>query len=131
MKSSKKLTAYKQAKQDRLEASEIVTDIREKIKEIGSIEVGSTITINADSSDKQFVYAVGVLMNQTAGATALGFTESDYAEKLVQVTALWNLKKDLKPWDDYAYALRRYEQEVYALLNDDELFQLLERPVKK
>jgi hypothetical protein len=131
MKSSKKLTAYKQAKQDRLEASQIVTDIREKIKEIGSIEVGSTITINDDSSDKQFVYAVGVLMNQTAGAELLGFTESDYAEKLAKVTALWNLNKDLKPWHDYAFALRRYEQEVYALLNDDELFQLLERPVKK
>lgn len=131
MKSSKKLTAYKQAKQDRLEASEIVTDIHEKIEELGSIEVGSTITITANSTDKQFVYAVGVLMSQTAGAEALGFTESDYAEKLAQVTALWNLKKDLKPWNDYVYALRRYEQEVYALLNDDELFQLLERPVKK
>lgn len=131
MKSSKKLTAYKQAKQDRLDASEIVTDIREKIKELGSIEVGSTITISANSSDKQFVYAVGVLMSQTAGAQALGFTESDYAEKLAKVTALWNLNKDLKPWDDYVYALRRYEHEVYALLNDDELFQLLERPVKK
>ena len=131
MKSSKKLTAYNQAKQDRLEATEIVTNIREKIKELGSIEIGSTITITANSSDKQFIYAVGVLMSQTAGATALGFTESDYAEKLAQVTALWDLRKDLKPWDDYAYALRRYEQEVYALLNDDELFQLLERPVKK
>ena len=131
MKSSKKLTAYKQAKQDRLEASEIVTDIHEKIEELGSIEVGSTITITANSTDKQFVYAVGVLMSQTAGAEALGFTESDYAEKLAQVTALWNFKKDLKPWNDYVYALRRYEQEVYALLNDDELFQLLERPVKK
>lgn len=131
MKSSKKLTAYKQAKQDRLEATEIVTDIRKKMEELGNIEVGSTITVTASSSDKQFIYAVGVLMSQTAGATALGFTESDYAEKLAQVTALWNLKKDLKPWDDYAYALRRYEQEVYALLNDDELFQLLERPVKK
>ena len=131
MKSSKKLTAYKQAKQDSLEASEIVTSIREKIKETSSIEVGSTITINADSSDKQFIYAVGILMSQTAGAQALGFTESDYAEKLAQVTALWNLKKELKPWTDYVYALRRYEQEVYALLNDDELFQLLEYPVKK
>jgi hypothetical protein len=131
MKSSKKLTAYKQAKQDRLEATEIVTDIREKIKELGNVEVGSTITVTSSSSDKQFIYAVGVLMSQTAGAEALGFTESDYAEKLAQVTALWNLKKDLKPWDDYGYALRRYEQEVYALLNDDELFQLLERPVKK
>ena len=79
MKSSKKLTAYKQAKQDRLEATEIVNEIREKIKELGSIEVGSTITITARSSDKQFIYAVGVLMSQTAGATALGFTESYYA----------------------------------------------------
>ena len=131
MKSSKKLTAYKQAKQDRLEATEIVTDIREKIKELGNVEVGSTITVTSSSSDKQFIYAVGVLMSQTAGAEALGFTESDYAEKLAQVTALWNLKKDLKPWEDYGYALRRYEQEVYALLTDDELFQLLERPVKK
>lgn len=131
MKSSEKLTAYKQAKQDRLEATEIVDQIREKIKELGNIEVGSTITITADSTDKQFVYAVGVLMSQTAGAEALGFTESDYAEKLAKVTELWNLKKDLKPWADYGYALRRYEQEVYALLNDDELFQLLERPVKK
>lgn len=131
MKTSKKLTAYKQAKQDRLEASEIVDHISEKIEELGSIEVGSTISITACSTDKQFVYAVGVLMSQTAGAEALGFTESDYAEKLARITALWNLKKDLKPWNDYVYALRRYEQEVYALLNDDELFQLLEYPVKK
>jgi hypothetical protein len=131
MKSSKKLTAYKQAKQDRLEASQIVTDIREKIKEIGSIEVGSTITINAESSDKQFVYAVGVLMNQTAGAELLGFTESDYAEKLAKVTALWNLNKELNPWRDYTYALKVYEMQVHELLSDDELFQLLERPVKK
>ena len=131
MKTLDKLTAYKQAKQDRLEASEIVDHISKKIEELGSIEVGSTISITACSTDKQFVYAVGVLMSQVAGAEALGFTESDYAEKLAQVTSLWNLKKDLKPWNDYVYALRRYEQEVYALLNDDELFQLLEYPVKK
>lgn len=131
MKSSKKLTAYNQAKQDRSDANEIVTNIREKIKEIGCIVVGSTITVSEDSSDKQFIYAVGVLMSQTAGAVALGFTESDYAEKLAQVTELWNLKKELKPWVDYAFALRRYEQEIYALLSDDELFQLLEYPVKK
>lgn len=131
MKSLDKLTAYKQAKQDRLEASEIVAHIREKIEELGNIEVGSTITITASSTDKQFVYAVGVLMSQTAGAEALGFTESDYAEKLAKITALWNFNKDLKPWDDYVCALRRYEQEVYSLLSDDELFQLLEYPVKK
>ena len=131
MKSSKKLTAYNQAKQDRSDANEIVANIREKIKEIGCIVVGSTITVSEDSSDKQFIYAVGVLMSQTAGAVALGFTESDYAEKLAQVTELWNLKKELKPWVDYAFALRRYEQEIYALLSDDELFQLLEYPVKK
>lgn len=131
MKTLDKLTAYKQAKQDRLEASQIVTDIREKIKEIGSIEVGSTITINADSSDKQFVYAVGVLMSQSAGAEALGFTESDYAEKLAKVTALWNLNKELNPWRDYAYDLKVYEMQVHGLLSNDELFQLLEYPVKK
>lgn len=130
MKNSKKVLAYKQAKQDRIDAQGIVKDIRERIKGIDVITVSSAVSISLGSTDKQFVYAVGVLESQISGATKLGIEAFDYDLKLLRLMDLWNLSQELKPWDTYSIQLYQYEKEVYALLSDDELFQLMEYPTK-
>ena len=131
MKSSKKLVAYKKAQADYKDASAVVDEIREKISKIGSIDISSNLSIDKHSSEKQFLYALGIVSNQAWVCPLLGIPETDYKEKVDQVTALWNLMQELKAWVDYARELRNYEHALEDLLDNDDKFQLLEYPVKK
>lgn len=130
MKTSKKLNAYVQAKADYEFAMETVRSIEEKFKEIGSIVIGSTITVDRKSSDKQFIYAMGLLTSQVNACQELGIPSGEYLELRESVSTLYQLIKEYKPWEDYAREIYRYKREVYAMLNDDELFTLLEYPAK-
>ena len=131
MKSSKKLVAYKKAQADYKDASAVVDGIREKISKIGSIDISSNLSIDKHSSEKQFLYALGIVSNQAWVCPLLGIPETDNKEKVDQVTALWNLMQELKAWVDYARELRNYEHALEDLLDNDDKFQLLEYPVKK
>ena len=131
MKSSKKLVAYKKAQADYKDASVVVDGIREEMDKVGSIGVVSNVTIDLHSSEKQFVYALGILGNQIAGCTLLDLPVDLYIERRDKITALWKLIQEWKAWVDYAKELRNYEHALEDLLDSDDRFQLLEYPVKK
>ena len=131
MKSSEKLVAYKKAQADYKDALAVVDGIREEISKAGSISVSSNLTIDKHSSEKQFLYALGILSNQIAGCPLLNLPDADYIESRDRITALWKLKQEEKAWVDYAGELRVYQYELEDLLDNDDKFQLLEYPVKK
>jgi hypothetical protein len=131
MKLSKKLVAYNKAKADYSEVRAVVEGIREVIESIGSIEVSSSITITKDSSERQFIYAVGILSNQVIGCMKLGISRDEYDKQLNNIIQLSRFLKDLKEWQVYMRDLELYEHRIYSLLDNDELFQLIEYPVKK
>lgn len=130
MKTSKKLNAYVQAVADYEFAVDTVNSMEEKFKEIGSIVIGSTITVDRKSSDKQFIYAMGLLTSQVNACQELGIPSGEYLELRESVSTLYQLIKEYKPWEEYAREIQLYKREVYAMLNDDELFTLLEYPAK-
>lgn len=131
MKSSEKLVAYKKAQADYKEALAVVDTIRWKIELIGSIDVSSNLSIDKRSSEKQFLYALGILSNQIAGCPLLNLPDAEYIEKRDSITALWELKQEDMAWADYVGELQEYQYKLRNLLDNDDKFQLLEYPVKK
>ena len=131
MKSSEKLVAYKKAQADYNDASAVVDGIREEISKIGSIDISSNLTIDRRSSERQFLYALGILGSQIAGCPLLNLPDAGYIEGRDKITALWKLKQEEKAWVDYAGELRVYQYTLEDLLDNDDKFQLLEYPVKK
>ena len=131
MKSSEKLVAYKKAQADHKEAIAVVDGIREEMSKTGSINVSSNLSIDIHSSQKQFLYALGILSNQIAGCPLLNLPDASYIESRDKITALWKLIQEWQSWVVYAGELREYEYALEDLLDSDDRFQLLEYPVKK
>jgi hypothetical protein len=126
----KKLDAYKQAKADLEFATETRVGIVRALETLGSISVNSSITINSNSSDKQYVYAISILNNQIVASKELGMDTKEFEDSKTAVILIRNASKEYRAWDDYYHELHDYANKVRKLLSDDELFQLLEAPVK-
>ena len=126
----KKLDAYKQAKADLEFATETRAGIARALETLGSISVNSSITINSLSSDKQYVYAISILNNQIIASKELGMDTKEFEDSKTAVILIRNASKEYKAWEKYCHELHDYVNKVHKLLSDDELFQLLETPVK-
>jgi len=126
----KKLEAYKQAKADLIFATDVVSNLSEEIKEIGTLTVTSSTFIKADSSDKQIIYAVGVLNAQLQACKELGIDSTEIESTKSKVIQLKKLIADHTAWLNYCCDLRHYADSVHKLLDENDLFALLEVPVR-
>ena len=126
----KKLEAYKQAKADFKFAAEVVNNLGETIKEIGIVEVSNSITVTRSSSDKQMIYAVGILNAQLQACKELGVDSTELESNKAKIIELRKLSNDYDSWKDYRDDIYSYAQDIYKLLDKDDLFALLEAPVK-
>jgi hypothetical protein len=125
----KKLEAYKQAVSDLNTAKEILSNLDNNLCNI-KISVNSSITINSDSSDKQYIYAISILNNQIKACEELDLDSTEYMEAKQQVLETRKLSDERKAWYIYYHQLIDYKSSIYNLLDDKELFSLLETPVK-
>jgi hypothetical protein len=126
----KKLEAYKQAKADFEFAQEMCSQLMESINSIPEIYVNNNISIDKGSSDKQYVFAIGVLNSQINASKELGMDSKDYEESKANVLKLKLVCADYIAWETYRQELSNYKRELHNLLDKDDLFQLLEAPVK-
>jgi|688.fasta_scaffold02394_15 hypothetical protein len=131
MKSSEKLKAYKQSQADYNDASAVIDGIRKQSSEIRDISVSSNLVIDRASTERQFLFALGILSQQITSCPLLNLPDAEYIEKRDKITALWKLMQEEKAWVQYASELRRYTYELEDLLDSDDKFQLLEYPKKK
>lgn len=126
----KKLDAYKQAKADYEFAKEMCAKLMESLGAIPEIVINTNISINRTSSDKQYVFAIGVLNSQINACKELGMDSKDYEEAKANVLKLRLVHADYTDWQDYLHLLGKYKHDLHNLLDKDELFELLEVPVK-
>lgn len=126
----KKLKAFNQAVLDIDFADSVITGLSEEIQEIGTIEIGSTVTLKSGSSSKQFIYGVGILNNQITACEELGIDPAEYKQMKSNAIALKGLVEELDNWRRFLYSLQDYKSELFALLDDKERFQLMEYPTK-
>lgn len=125
-----KLTVYRRALEDVLVAKEVIAELNETVTGINSISVSSSVTINSTSSDKQYIYAIGIINSQIKASVELGIDTSELHDMKNIVFKLRTRTKELSDWTNYLAELEKYSKQVHALLNEDELFQLLEYPQK-
>lgn len=126
----KKLNAYKQACADVETAEVICEELNVKLKELGTINVNNSISVEYHSSDKQFVYALGVLNSQIEASKELGMDCEELEKKKSSLFEMRTVSTDVKVWLQYFMELRRYKDGIERLLSDTEKFLLLVYPTK-
>jgi hypothetical protein len=126
----KKLHAFQQATTDYTSAKEIVNTISAQILEIGNLNISTSLNINERSTDKQFIFAIGLLTNQMIACNELGLPDTEYRELKAKVQVMHHLRNELKVWQEYTDELAYYKRRVYDLLSDSERFELLDKPTR-
>lgn len=127
---SPKLKAYKTAKADYAFASETVSALKSVGSELGILAVGASLSISYESSDKQFIYGIGIINQQLTACHELGMSDEEYRQVKATIIQMSEIRTQLQGWKVYARELCDYCSDVYNLLSDDELFTLLEKPTK-
>lgn len=129
MKPSKKLIAFNKATQDIKDVSIITEEFCDKIREIGSITISSNLRIDVGSSERQFLYALGILNHQISSCPLLNISDAEYVQKRDAIITLWKLIQEKREWIQYEHDLHVYRVRVEKLLDDNDKFLLLEYPV--
>jgi hypothetical protein len=130
MKSSKKLTAYKKALAEIADTRLILDGISDKLKETGEIYISSNVILQPNSSDKQYIFALGVLNSQINASKELGIDSKELDERKAVLLSNRTLWKEREEWHQYHFELTHYVHDLKKLLSDDDKFQLLEYPQK-
>lgn len=125
-----KLESYINTLADLAFAKEQASTLRNELDAIDTIQVNSSISINANSSDKQYVYAISILNNQILACEELGIDPKEYQDNKVLVLTIKNTVALCRDWQKYSVELYEYSQAIHKLLSNDELFSLLKTPVK-
>lgn len=120
----KKLLAYKKAESELAVLLEKRVALTEELGKTRVIQISSTLSITENSSDSQYVFAIGVLNSQINSAWELGIEGKDYLEKKASVLQFRKLAEEKKELDKHYNDLYRYKCEVYELLTKTELFAL-------
>ena len=126
--SSEKLDAFIKAQAEREDASAVLENLYSKIKEVDYVAVGSTITITRTSSEKQFLYALGILNNTITSCKQLNVSDKEYVESRDRIINLWNLSKEYNEWCIYNAELGNYVDSIKRLLTNEDKFHLLNYP---
>lgn len=127
----KKLQAYKQSLIDLDFARETISAMLEKVHAIGNLTISSTVTLKVDSSDIQFIYAIGILNSQILACKELGIDTLSRIKTKEDCKDLRVLSKTLSDWREFRDELRNYNNEVFELLDEKERFSLLDYPTIK
>lgn len=127
----KKLMAYKKAEAELAILFEERKALNEEINKVRFIEISTTLSITVNSTDKQYLYAVGLLNSQIATANELGMDATEYLEKKEAVVNYRKLTQKKAELDTYYNELRSYKCDTYELLSKAELFALKVYPKRK
>jgi hypothetical protein len=111
-------------------AKDYVKSLRLELEDLDTVQVNGTISISAGSSDKQYVYAISILNNQMLACKELGINTKEYEDMKVSVLSIKNTTALHRDWQKYSVELYEYSQAIHKLLDNDELFSLLQAPVK-
>jgi len=126
----KKLKAFRQAVKDQRFSTEIIEELRSQLRAIKSIKVGSSLTIDLNSTDNQYTYALGVLKQRLEASIELGVSTVDVKEDIDSLKTMFKLSRELQQWLTYDKELYTYMISLEELLSPTERFELLEKPCK-
>ena len=125
---SEKVKALIKAQAKREDATAILDNLYVKIQDVDYVVVDSTITITRTSSEKQFLYALGILNNTIASCKQLNVSDKEYVESRDRIVNLWNLSKEYNEWCVYSAELGNYVDSIKRLLTNEDKFHLLNYP---
>ena len=124
-----KLEQYNQSILDIDTCKKQIDEISSKIDKKRNVQLGQ-LMVNFYSTDKQFVFGIGVLSSRIKASEELGITDSESKEDKDFLLSMFKLKKDVKAWEEYLLELNIYSYTMHDLLSNDEKASLLKYPSK-
>ena len=126
-----KVDAYKQAVVDFKHTIDNHKLLADEANGIGTISVTTNLSINRDSSEKMFVFAIVVVKSNISSCKELGIDPSDYKERLETIKRLFQLQKEIHKLVTFKDELYLYKNELFNILTKEEKFLTMEYPTKK
>jgi len=126
----KKLKAFRQAVADQAFATAVIDGLRTQLRAMKNIQIGSSLTIEPNSSDSQYTYGLGVLKQRLEVSVELGISTVEVKEQIDHIKTMFKLSRELQQWLVYDKELHYYVISLEELLSPTEKFELLEKPCK-
>jgi len=126
----KKLKAFRQAVADQAFATAVIEGLRKQLRAMKNIQIGSSLTIEPNSSDSQYTYGLGVLRQRLESSVELGISTVEVKEQIDHIKTMFKLSRELQQWLAYDKDLYGYVISIEELLSPTEKFELLEKPCK-
>jgi len=126
---TKRVKAFKQAMNDCETANSTIDAINKKLGEYNDIVISPSLTIRPDSTDKQYLFGLGVLNSKMTASQELGLPCEDVVKDKEQILAMHKLNKELIEWKTYKAELNEYKKAIEATLTKLDKFCMLKTPV--
>jgi len=126
-----KLQSYKTVIADLVVVRTEMKALELLIDKFEHIHVSSSVVIKSDSSDAQFIFAIGILNAQILACKELGIDPVEKQDKKKACLQIRTLARELDNWETFEDELVTYHNQVFNLLTEKEKFSLLEYPKKK
>ena len=95
---------------------------RKEIADISSIEVSANTILHANSTDKSFIYGLGIVRSQIDSCALLGIPTEEYYQKFNNIILLHRAKTELNEMLLQKCKLQMKETELWDLMSSDDKF---------
>ncbi|NBX72997.1 MAG: hypothetical protein EBQ89_01725 [Alphaproteobacteria bacterium] len=95
---------------------------QKQIADIGRIDVSPNNILHANSTDKSFIYGLGIVRSQIDSCTLLGIPSEEYNQKFNNIILLHRTKTELNEMLLQKCKLQIKETELWDLMSSDDKF---------
>jgi hypothetical protein len=98
---------------------------RKEISDIGSIDVSANTILHANSTDKSFIYGLGIVRSQIDSCALLGIPSEEYYQKFNNIILLHRAKTELNEMLLQKCKLQIKETDLWDIMSSDDKFPFI------
>jgi hypothetical protein len=98
---------------------------RKEISDIGSIDVSANTILHANSTDKSFIYGLGIVRSQIDSCALLGIPSEEYNQKFNNIILLHRAKTELNEMLLQKCKLQIKETDLWDIMSSDDKFPFI------
>jgi hypothetical protein len=98
---------------------------RKEISDIGSIDVSANTILHANSTDKSFIYGLGIVRSQIDSCALLGIPSEEYVQKFNNIILLHRAKTELNEMLLQKCKLQIKETDLWDIMSSDDKFPFI------
>jgi hypothetical protein len=116
---------YKKCLEQIAEFTKEIETHRKEIADISSIEVSANTILHANSTDKSFIYGLGIVRSQIDSCALLGIPSEEYNQKFNNIILLHRAKTELNEMLLQKCKLQIKETDLWDIMSSEDKFPFI------